>query len=56
LIEHGVRYVEVGNGGWDMHQEIYSRLPEKSRIWTRLSARCWEISKPADCFQRPSSC
>lgn len=29
LIEHGVRYVEVGNGGWDMHQEIYSRLPEK---------------------------
>jgi hypothetical protein len=29
LLEHGVRYVEVGNGGWDMHQEIYSRLPEK---------------------------
>jgi uncharacterized protein (DUF1501 family) len=29
LIEHGVRFVEVGNGGWDMHQEIYSRLPEK---------------------------
>ncbi|MES2594400.1 MAG: DUF1501 domain-containing protein [Verrucomicrobiota bacterium] len=29
LIEHGVRYIEVGNGGWDMHQEIYSRLPEK---------------------------
>lgn len=29
LIEHGVRFVEVTNGGWDMHNDIYARLPEK---------------------------
>jgi hypothetical protein len=29
LIEHGVRFVEVSLGGWDMHQDIYARLPEK---------------------------
>jgi uncharacterized protein (DUF1501 family) len=32
LVEHGVRHVEVTFGGWDMHQEIYSRLPEKLGI------------------------
>ncbi len=29
LIEHGVRFVEVTLGGWDMHQDIDARLPEK---------------------------
>ncbi|MEN3942580.1 DUF1501 domain-containing protein [Prosthecobacter sp. SYSU 5D2] len=29
LIEHGVRYIEVTSGGWDMHNDIYARLPEK---------------------------
>ncbi|QIF02385.1 DUF1501 domain-containing protein [Roseimicrobium sp. ORNL1] len=29
LVEHGVRFVEVTLGGWDMHQDIYTRLPEK---------------------------
>jgi uncharacterized protein (DUF1501 family) len=29
LVEHGVRFVEVNLGGWDMHQDIYTRLPEK---------------------------
>lgn len=29
LVEHGVRFVEVTLGGWDMHQDIYARLPEK---------------------------
>jgi uncharacterized protein (DUF1501 family) len=29
LVEHGVRFVEVNLGGWDMHQDIYARLPEK---------------------------
>lgn len=39
LIEHGVRHVEVSLGGWDMHQEIYSRLPERAAILdTALSA------------------
>ncbi len=32
LIEHGIRHVEVGLGGWDMHQDIYSRLPEKAAV------------------------
>lgn len=30
LVEHGVRFVEVTLGGWDMHQDIYARLPEKA--------------------------
>lgn len=30
LVESGVRYVEVNFGGWDMHQELYSRLDEKA--------------------------
>jgi hypothetical protein len=30
LVEHGVRFVEVNLGGWDMHQDIYARLPEKA--------------------------
>lgn len=29
LVEHGVRFVEVTSGGWDMHNDIYARLPEK---------------------------
>jgi hypothetical protein len=29
LVEHGVRFVEVSLGGWDMHQDIYARLPER---------------------------
>jgi hypothetical protein len=30
LVEHGVRFIEVTLGGWDMHQDIYARLPEKA--------------------------
>lgn len=29
LVEHGVRFVEVTSGGWDMHNDLYARLPEK---------------------------
>jgi hypothetical protein len=29
LVEHGVRFVEVNLGGWDMHQDIGARLPER---------------------------
>ncbi len=36
LIEHGVRFVEVTLGGWDMHQDIDARLPE----------RCADLDKP----------
>lgn len=36
LVEHGVRFVEVTLGGWDMHQDIYARLPE----------RCADLDKP----------
>ena len=29
LVEHGVRFVEVSMGGWDMHGSIFDNLPEK---------------------------
>ena len=32
LVEKGARFVEVSYGGWDMHQDIYGRLPEKAKI------------------------
>jgi hypothetical protein len=31
LIERGVRFVQVWAGGWDHHQDIEDRLPEKAR-------------------------
>lgn len=30
LVEAGARFVEVNYGGWDMHQDLYSRLDEKA--------------------------
>jgi hypothetical protein len=35
LIEHGVRFVEVAFGGWDMHTDAFVRLPEKCRVLDR---------------------
>lgn len=29
LVEKNVRFVEVTTGGWDMHTDIYERLPER---------------------------
>ncbi|MCA8986583.1 MAG: DUF1501 domain-containing protein [Planctomycetaceae bacterium] len=29
LVEKNVRFVEVTTGGWDMHADIYDRLPER---------------------------
>lgn len=29
LVEHGVRFVEVSDGGWDMHQDVFDRAEEK---------------------------
>jgi uncharacterized protein (DUF1501 family) len=31
LIERGVRFVQVWAGGWDHHQDIEERLPERAR-------------------------
>jgi hypothetical protein len=31
LIERGVRFVQIWAGGWDHHQDIEDRLPEKAR-------------------------
>lgn len=33
LIEHGVRFIEIGLGGWDMHADIYQndKLPNHAR-------------------------
>ena len=30
LVQSGARFVEISNGGWDMHQEIYNRLNDKA--------------------------
>lgn len=30
LVQSGARFVEVDYGGWDMHQDLYSRLNEKA--------------------------
>lgn len=30
LVQSGARFVEINYGGWDMHQELYSRLDEKA--------------------------
>lgn len=40
LLERGVRFVQVWAGGWDHHQDIETRLPEKAR----------EIDKPLAAF------
>ncbi len=37
LVERGVRFVQIWNYGWDMHQEIFTNLP----------LRCAEADKPA---------
>lgn len=39
LIEKNVRFVEVTYGGWDMHTELYDRLPDRLGVLDRaLSA------------------
>ena len=30
LVESGARFVEISYGGWDMHQDIYTRLNERA--------------------------
>jgi hypothetical protein len=32
LVEHGVRFVEVTYGGWDTHQDNFTRVPEKCAV------------------------
>ena len=38
LIEAGVRVVEVENGGWDMHRELFTELPAKAAALDRALA------------------
>ena len=46
LVEHGVRHVEVTLGGWDMHQDIYTRLPEKTVVLdTAVAALIADLEK-----------
>src|SRR4051794_10229783 len=40
LLERGVRFVQVWAGGWDHHQDIETRLPERAK----------EIDKPLSAF------
>lgn len=30
LVQGGARFVEISDGGWDMHQDLYNRLDEKA--------------------------
>ena len=32
LVENGVRFIEVGNGGWDTHANNFDRVAEKSAV------------------------
>jgi hypothetical protein len=32
LVQHGVRFIEVGNGGWDTHQDNFDRLSDKCEV------------------------
>ena len=40
LVEHNVRYIEIGLGGWDMHAEIYQKdkLPNRAAILDRAAS------------------
>jgi hypothetical protein len=31
LVEHGVRFVEVTQGGWDMHRDVFREMPTKAK-------------------------
>jgi uncharacterized protein (DUF1501 family) len=31
LVEHGVRFVEVTQGGWDMHRDVFREMPAKGK-------------------------
>jgi hypothetical protein len=45
LVEHGVRFVEVRSGGWDMHNNIFDALPEKvGELDTVLSALLQDLA------------
>ena len=32
LVQSGARFVEVNYGGWDMHQDLYSRLTDRAAV------------------------
>jgi hypothetical protein len=32
LIEHGVRFVEVTHGGWDLHRDCFKDMPAKAQV------------------------
>ena len=38
LVESGVRVVEVENGGWDMHRELFEELPTRAAALDRALA------------------
>lgn len=46
LVEHGVRFVEVNYGGWDTHQDNFTRVPEKCSILDQaLSALLGDLER-----------
>ena len=45
LIEHGIRFVEVASGGWDMHTDLGNRMEEKgTALDTALSALLGDLA------------
>lgn len=45
LVEHGVRFVEVSLGGWDMHQDIYARLQRIGELDKALGALLGDLDR-----------
>lgn len=46
LVEKGIRYIEVANGGWDMHNNIEEGLEEKgAELDTALAALLEDLSQ-----------
>ena len=44
LIERGVRFVQVWAGGWDHHQDIEDRLPERAKD---IDLQLWVSMEPS---------
>lgn len=42
LVDHGVRFVEVGNGGWDTHGDNFNRVEQKGAVLDQALAALLE--------------
>ena len=45
LVQHGVRFIEINNGGWDTHRNNFEELPEKAtELDTALSTLLQDLT------------